>query len=50
MENLSYYQKCLEEYQEALGSEHEMLEKNDSMIRLLNLSIESCQDYIKELS
>jgi len=45
-ETLEYWQEKLAEYQEAHAAEMEMEEKNQEMIRLLELSILSCKEYI----
>lgn len=45
-ETLEYWQEKLAEYQEAHAAEMEMEEKNQEMIRLLELSIASCEEYI----
>ena len=50
MENLEYYQKCLEEFNEAIEAEHLMEHTNDGMIKLLKMEIAFCQDKIKELT
>ena len=49
-ETLEYWQRCLEEFQEAVESEHSMDEKNKEMIKMLKSDIEYCQSRIKELT
>jgi hypothetical protein len=45
-ENRQYWEDKLSEYQEALASEFEMDEVNDSMIRYLKFSIEECLEQL----
>lgn len=49
-ETLEYWQNKLVEFQEALQSEEEMEVREDSMLRLLKMEIESCKEQIKLLS
>lgn len=49
-ETLEYWQEKLAEFQEALGLEEQMDEREHSMYRLLKIEIEYCQEQIKLLS
>jgi len=49
-ETLEYWQNKLVEFQEALQSEEEMEIREDSMLKLLKMEIESCKEQIKLLS
>ena len=46
-ETREYWQDRLAEYQEALASEFEMDEVNDSMIKYLKFSIEECLEHLR---
>lgn len=49
-ETLEYWQEKLAEFEEALQLEEQMEEREDSMLRLLKMEIDSCKEQIKLLS
>jgi hypothetical protein len=49
-ETLEYWEEKLAEFQEALQLEEEMEIREDSMLKLLKMEIESCLKQIKLLS